>query len=88
LEGKAWLESTINIGAIPSAIDNASAVLGSFIDSPYTLKDVLRILAAVNAGKVSGGPTYPVFRSITDEKNTVSGTVDVDGNRTNVILNP
>lgn len=87
-DGKAWLEANINIGAIPSSTDNAYAILESLIDGPYTLQDVLKIIAAVNAGKISGGPDEPIFRNMTDISNVVSGTVDSDGNRTNVVLNP
>jgi hypothetical protein len=46
----------------------------------------MRILAAALAGKSSnGGKT---FRSITDSKDRIIGSVDGSGNRTSVTLDP
>ena len=54
------------------------------IESGYTAADILRLIAAVTAGKVSGGPGSPVFRDLGDTKNRVTGTADSNGNRTAV----
>lgn len=54
------------------------------IESGYTAAEVLRIIAAVAAGKSSGGGT--AFRDLGDTKNRVAGTVDGSGNRTSVTL--
>jgi hypothetical protein len=88
---------TINANATPSAIGHmsgstadggaltgesiASAVWERIVDAGYTAEEILRIIAAVTAGKSSGGPGSPVFRDLGDTKDRVSGTADADGNR-------
>lgn len=54
------------------------------IESGYTAAEVLRLIAAVVAGKSSGGPGSPAFRDLGDTKDRVVGTADADGNRTSV----
>jgi hypothetical protein len=52
-----------------------------------TFADLLRGMAAVLMGKSSGGGTATVtFRDVNDVKDRVVATVDVDGNRTDVVL--
>ena len=46
------------------------------------------VLAAVSAGKTSGQPGSPVFRSINDTADRVAATVDGSGNRTAVTVTP
>lgn len=58
------------------------------ITGTYTAADILKILSAVVAGKSSGHPLAPIFRDIIDSKDSVSGTVDANGNRTNVNIDP
>jgi hypothetical protein len=58
------------------------------IDGVYTAGDIMRILAAIAAGKTSGHPTNPVFRDLGDTINRVIATIDVDGNRTVVMAAP
>lgn len=58
------------------------------ITGSYTAADILKILSAVVAGKSSGHPLAPIFRDIIDSKDSVSGTVDANGNRTNVNIDP
>ena len=88
LMGMAQLQCIINIGALPTAYDNAQAVMGSLVDGNYTVAQILKIIASVTAGKVSGGPNVPAFRNLTDATTVVTGTVDSNGNRTGVTLNP
>ena len=88
LTGMAQLQCIINIGALPSSYDNAQAVMGSLVDGNYTVAQILKIIASVTAGKVSGGPNAPAFRDLTDATTVVTGTVDSNGNRTGVTLNP
>lgn len=55
------------------------------IESGVTLKDALRIMLSILAGKVSGAGTgTETFRDVNDTKNRVVSTVDNLGNRTNV----
>lgn len=58
------------------------------VEPGFTVRDVLRLLSAVTAGKVSGGPGAPVFRNLPDTADRVSGTADSSGNRTAVTYNP
>lgn len=52
-----------------------------------TTEELLRLMAAVLLGKVSGASSgTEIFRSITDTKNRVVATVDENGNRTEVLL--
>ena len=52
------------------------------VEMGYTLKQVLRLIAAAVAGKSSGGPGSPVFRSLDDSANRITGVADDSGNRT------
>jgi hypothetical protein len=88
LTGIANMQCVINIGALPSAIDNASAVLGSLVDGQYTVQQILKIIAAVTAGSVTGGPSNPTFSNMENTSTVVTGTVDSNGNRTDVTLTP
>lgn len=68
---------------------SASALLLETIDSTYNMKQILQFMAAVMAGKVSGGGTTTItFRDLADGTNRVVATVDANGNRTNVTLTP
>ena len=82
------ISSNINVGASLTANSVAGAVMGAIIEGAYSLQNVLKVIAAVNAGQVSGGPTSPVFKGISGASNVVSGTVDSNGNRTGVVINP
>ena len=71
--------STANVG---------DAVWAHVIESGFTAEQVMQIIAAVIAGKVSGGPGSPVFRNLPDTADRVSGTADSDGNRTDATYTP
>lgn len=89
--GKARPILTVSIGARPSAEDVAQAVWGmdNGIETGWTPRQVMRILAAVMAGKVTGADlNAPVFRSITDTEPRVTASTDASGNRSTVTLNP
>jgi hypothetical protein len=75
--------------APPSAAANADELLdrANAIETGWTVRKALRIIAAACAGKVSGAAANaPVFRSITDGKNRITATTDADGNRSAVTL--
>jgi hypothetical protein len=69
---------------IPTAAENATAVLAGVIEGSTTLKQSLMLANSVLGGKVSGLPLAPVFRDIADSKARVTATTDADGNRTAV----
>lgn len=63
--------------------------LANGVESGLTLKQALRIITAVLAGKVSGAGTgTEAFRDVNDTKDRVVSTVDSNGNRTNVTTDP
>lgn len=64
--------TTANVGA---------AVWAELLETGFTADQILRIIAASTAGKVSGGPGSPVFRNLSDDKNQITGTADSSGNR-------
>ena len=72
------------IGALNnlSGADAATAVWAKALLTGFSADRILRIIAAVAAGKISGGPGSPVFRDLLDLINMVTGTADSDGNRT------
>ena len=89
--GTGTITCTVSIGAQPSAFDIAQAVWGmeNGIETGWTPRQIMRIVAAVLAGKVSGaGSNAPVFRDITDTKARVEATTDASGNRTAVTTDP
>lgn len=73
--------------SIPTANTNADALLdrANGIETGLTLRQALRIVAAVLAGKSSGHPGSPVYRDINDLKDRVVATVS-SGNRSVVTL--
>jgi hypothetical protein len=58
------------------------AVWNYLLATGYSASEAMDILTAVAAGKVSGGPGSPVFRSIDDTRDVVTGVADSSGNRT------
>jgi hypothetical protein len=70
------------------AIANSLLDLANGVEASYTVKQTLRLMAAVLCGKASGGPGSTVFRNMPDTANRVATTADVDGNRSVVTLTP
>jgi hypothetical protein len=63
------------------------AVLDEAVEGAVTLRQAMRVLLAVLAGKSSGAPAGPiVYRDIGDAKDRVTGTIDSSGNRTSVTV--
>ena len=54
------------------------------LETGYTVRQALRLIAAAVAGKSSGGPGSPVFRSLDDSAKRITATATSDGNRTAV----
>jgi hypothetical protein len=66
---------------------SASNPWNETLEGTYTAADMMRIVTAVLAGKVSGGGTgVETFRDINDTKDRVVSTVDSNGNRTSVTI--
>jgi hypothetical protein len=81
---KAVVGAAISDAALPTAIlDLAGAIDGK------TLRQSLRYLAALLAGKVSGAGTgTETFMGLEGATNRVQVTVDATGNRSNVVYDP
>ncbi|HSW00030.1 MAG TPA: hypothetical protein VLI39_07650 [Sedimentisphaerales bacterium] len=78
-----------SVDELPSASDNAAAQLAALIgDGTLTLAEAVRIILAEAAGRSSGHPTSPKYRNLANTKDVISGTLDEDGNRTSVTVNP
>ena len=73
--------------ATDAVTEITDAILALVIETGYTLKQTLRLIAAAVAGKVSGGPGSPVFRSLDDSANRITATASVVGDRTAVTHN-
>jgi hypothetical protein len=75
------------IDALPTAAENATAVMASNVEGTVTLTESMRLQNAVLLGKASGlATTTAVYRDLADTKDRVSATVDADGNRSAVTL--
>jgi hypothetical protein len=64
-----------------------AALLDAELDG-YTIEEIIKLTSAVLLGKSSGGATAPVFRSLNDLADRVTGEVDISGNRINSVLSP
>ena len=74
-----------DIAALPTAAENATAVMASTIEGTFDLTESARLWNAALAGKASGLATATAtFRDLADGKDRIVATVDADGNRTAV----
>lgn len=65
----------------------ADAVWDEVLEGTYTGRQLMRIVSAALAGKVSGGGTTTVaFRDIPDSTTRITATVDASGNRSAVTV--
>ncbi len=88
--GYGYMVGNADISAQPTAADIAGEFFATMVDGTYTMRDVLKILAAVAAGKTTitdlgGGSATVNFRDLSDTKNTVSASM-TDSERTDVTL--
>ena len=65
----------------------ADAILDEVVVGSYTLRQLLKVMAAALAGKATGGGTTSVtFRGVDDTSDVIVATVDANGNRSAVTL--
>lgn len=69
---------TSGISGIPGS------VMDTAVEGTVTLRQAMRVMLAVLAGRSSGHPTNPVYRDINNTTNRVEATVDESGNRSTV----
>jgi hypothetical protein len=93
-DAKGSMTADISLSASGAALSPESvassvrtALMGTTLDG-YTLEQIIKLTSATLLGKSSGGATNPVFRSIDDTADRVSGEVDGVGNRTASVLSP
>jgi hypothetical protein len=80
-------ESTSFTELSPNSL--AAAVLAAQVEGAIDTAGALRVILAAIAGKASGGGTGTItFRDTTDTKDRLVLSVDVDGNRSSVTLDP
>lgn len=69
------------------ASEQADTVLDEVVVGSYTMRQLLKVMAAALAGKATGGGTTSVtFRGVDDASNVIVATVDTNGNRSAVTL--
>ena len=70
-------------GDVDTTAELADAVLDEVVEGSYTLRQLIRLIAASTAAKLTGAATSTVtVRDFADSKNRITATVDADGNRT------
>lgn len=63
------------------------AILDEVVEGTYTMRQMLKVMAAALVGKVSGGGTTTiVFKGVDGSTSRVTATVDANGNRSSVTL--
>ncbi len=74
--------------AAPDTIATALLDLADGVEVGLTLRQALRLIVAAEAGKVSGGGSTPVIirNAVADDKERITATVDLNGNRTAVVV--
>jgi hypothetical protein len=70
------------LDALPTAAENADAVLDEVVEGTTTLRQSVRLANSVLGGKASGlETTEATYRDLADSKDRIVATVDSDGNR-------
>jgi len=65
---------------------SSTSVWSELIETGYTAEQIMKVAGAILAGKVSGaGTSTETFRSISDDRDAITSTVDSSGNRTNIV---
>ena len=78
------LLSTTGVVLTGAGVD---AILDEVVVGSYTLRQLVKVMAAALAGKATGGGTTTVtFRGVDDTSNVIVATVDASGNRSAVTL--
>ena len=77
---------TVHVEAQLDQVSIGSAVWNKQVEGTYTAEQIMRLMSAVLAGKVSGAGTgTEVFRDVSDMTDRVSISVTAEGNRTGVV---
>ena len=77
----------LNTGVALTAA-GVDAILDEAVVGSYTMRQLLKVMAAALAGELSGGGTTTLtFRGVDDTSNVIVATVDASHNRTAVTIN-
>jgi hypothetical protein len=78
-----------SLGEFATMAEVVDGVLDEIVEGTTTFRQLLRLYAAALHGKVAGGGTTLVkFRDLADSKDRITATVDTNGNRTAITLDP
>ena len=81
------LATPTNITGAALSAAGVDAILDEVVVGSYTMRQLLKVMAAAMAGKATGGGTTTVtFRGVDDTSNVIVATVDASGNRSAVTL--
>ena len=79
--------STLNVNVSTMSSAAVDSILDDPVEGSYTMRQLLRLMAAALFGKASGGGTATItFRDTGDSKDRITATVTSNGNRTTVVL--
>jgi hypothetical protein len=85
--GMASANLDTQLGDLPTAAENAAALLAAAVEGAITVVQSLRLHNAALGGKASGlETTEATYRNLADDADRIVATVDADGNRTAVTL--
>jgi hypothetical protein len=85
--GMASANLDTQLGDLPTAAENAAALLAAAVEGAITVVQSLRLHNAALGGKASGlETTEATYRNLADSADRIVATVDADGNRTAVTL--
>ncbi len=80
---RGWEETyDVSVGGVLSTSDVAAAVWAYLVEGAFTAGRMLRIVAAVLAGKTAGGRSSITARDLSDSTNMLVGSADEAGDRT------
>jgi len=88
VSGSDYLQTdAIQIEGSDATTQIGDATADEVYESTYTLRQLIRLMSAVQFGKTTdSGTTSPKFRDIGDTKNRISATLDGSNNRTSISL--
>lgn len=89
LEALGEMASELLIGGPLTGETIAGELFATEVELGVTFRSALRIMLSALAAKLSGAPTTTIaIRDVNDTKNRIVATVDANGNRTAVTLDP
>jgi hypothetical protein len=89
ITAKGSLSSDISVsGDLLTTTNVGEAVWAAAIEAGYTAEDILRLISAVLLGESSGFASSPTFTGLDGSTPRVAASLDSNGNRSSVTLDP